>query len=225
MTIQQNLSKRNNLKYIFILFVFFFSFCKKEKKEIYYSFKGVISDSNNNTGIEGAQITIFKREVSSGTFNSAFSQVDAYSATASGAYELKSDFGTIESFKFKIEKENYFTTEKTYNPDLFKPNQVNELNFSLIGKGYISIRIKNNIPFDLFDEISFNSINSNCNSCVKFNSIVLKKMQVDTVLLGNVEANRYFKFQYAVKKNNTTSNYLDSVFCVLGDTSFYNLNY
>jgi hypothetical protein len=223
--IQQNLSKRNNLKYIFILFVLFFSFCKKEKKEISYSFKGVISDSNNNTGIEGAQITIFKREVSSGTFNSAFSQEDTYTASESGAYELKSDFGTIESFKFKIEKENYFTIEKTFNPDDFRPNEVNQLDFSLIGKGVVSIRIKNNIPFDLFDEISFNSLNPSCNTCVKFNSIVLKKMQVDTTLTGNVEANRYFKFQYSVKKNNTTSNYLDSVFCVLGDTSFYVLNY
>ncbi len=225
MIILQNLLKRNNFVFIFLISPFFLTHCKKEKKDIVYNFEGAILDQNSNNGIPDAKITLSKREVSSGTFSSAFSNVDSYFSNSNGAYVLKSDFGTIESFKFKIEKENYFAIEKTFNPDEFRPNEVNQLDFSLIGKGVVSIRIKNNIPFDLFDEISFNSLNPSCNTCVKFNSIVLKEMLVDTVLIGNVEANRYFKFQYTIKKNNSTTNHLDSVFCVLGDTSFYNLNY
>ncbi len=225
MIILQNLLKRN--KYIFLFFVtpLFFVFCKKESKDIVYNFEGYILDVNSKIGINDAKISLFKKEVASGTFTSAFSSVDSYNSSSNGSYILMSDFGTIESFKFRVEKENYFTIEQIFNPDDFKPNEVNQLDFSLVGKGVVSIRIKNSIPFDLFDEISFNSINPTCSTCVKFNSIVLKEMLVDTVLIGNVEANRYFKFQYTIKKNNSTTNHLDSVFCVLGDTSFYNLNY
>jgi hypothetical protein len=214
----------NKLVILFVVVSIFCS-CKKEKDDINYTIEGTITDINDNSPIESAKLTISKREVSSGTFNSSYSKISELTTTNNGLYSIITEYGSVESFKFELSHLDYFSKEIIVNPDDLSTEITNEYNFELTSKGYIKINIKNNSPYDILDQISFNSINSSCTNCVKFNSIELNGTTVDTILEGGIEANKYYKYQYFVTKNGVTNTYLDSVFCTIGDTTFTPLLY
>jgi hypothetical protein len=198
--------------------------CKKEKDDIKYEIQGEILDLNSSSPIQGAQVKLQTREIASGTYNSSYATAGEFDTQSDGFYNFSVRYGGIESFKFTISNENYFSKEAIINPDDFKTDQINTLNFSLQSKGTVHLRIKNNFFFDAFDEISFNTINPTCTNCVKFNSVFTGE-QVDTNLVGQVEANKYFKYQYSTVKNGFVSNFVDSVFCVIGDTTYKEILY
>jgi len=199
--------------------------CKKEKETINYDIEGTVLDINDNSPINDATVLVSKREVSSGTFNSSYSTITSEVTTADGKYSFTTPYGTVESFKFQISRDNYYGKEVLINPDDLATNSINTLDFSLQSKGYINIRVLNATPWDQLDKISVNSINPSCANCVKFTSIQMVGSDIDTNLVGSVEANKYFKYQYAVTKNGSVNNYVDSVFCIIGDTTFKTLSF
>lgn len=217
------------MRKVFILIIVSTSFllqsCKKEKDEITFDIEGTVTDINDSSPLASAEVKVSKREVTSGTFNSSYSPVTTETTSSTGQYNFSTPFGSIESFKFELSCENYFGKEVLINPDNLAADNINTLDFSLQSKGVISINIVNATPWDQFDNISFNSLNPSCTNCVKFTSIQMPGVSVDTNLVGTVEANKYFKFQYNISKNGAVSNLIDSVFCVIGDTTFKSIQY
>jgi hypothetical protein len=215
----------NKLVLIFFFTCVILSACKKEKETISFNIEGVVLDINSNSPIENASMVISKREVSSGTFNSSYSKISEQTTAANGEYSLVTPYGGIESFKFGVSHHDYFSKEFLVNPDNLSTEKTNQLNFSIQSKGYININIVNNNPYDQFDEIKVNSVNPSCANCVKFTSIKVSGAVVDTNLVGMVEANKYYKFQYFTTKNGIVNSYNDSVFCIIGDTTLKTLSY
>ena len=199
--------------------------CKKKNNEISFKIEGEIVDVNSNSPLSNIEVIASKREVASGTFNSSYSKFETLTTNSNGKFSVETNYGGIESLKFQFSHANYFSKEIIINPDDLSTEETNNLIVQLQSKGIISINIKNSSPFDQFDNFIFNSINSSCANCVKFNSLELNGNLVDTTLIGQVEANKYYRFQYIVTKNGSSSNFTDSVFCVIGDTTFKVLNY
>ena len=210
---------------ITVNFLFFCLACKKEKQEITFDIEGSVTDINDDSGINAASVEVSKREVSSGTFNSSYSKLLSATTGSNGQYSFSTPYGSIESFKFEVSHKDYFGKEIIINPDDLSTEETNTLNFSLQSKGYIKISITNATPFDQFDEFSFSTLNPTCLNCVKFTSIQLDGAAADTLLVGGIEANKYFKYQYFVTKNGANTNYIDSVFCATGDTTYQTISY
>ena len=182
-------------------------------------------DINSNNTLSDIEVLAYKRELSSGTFNSSYSKFETLHTNSNGVFVVETEYNGIESLKFQFNHANYFTKEVIINPDDLSTEKTNMLNFQLQSKGVIKFEISNSSPFDQFDKIIFNSTNSSCTNCVKFNSVEMNGAMVDTNLIGQIEANKYFRYQYIVTKNGATSNFFDSVFCTIGDTTVKILNY
>ena len=204
---------------ITISFMLLILSCKKEQKENNFNFEGIITDTDDGSKISNAKITLSKREVSSGTFNSSYTNIDSEITNSNGLYNFSTTYGSIESFKFTLQQDNYFGKELIVNPDNLSTENTNELNFSLQSKGNININLVNATPFDEDDKILFSSLNPDCANCVKFTSIQLNGIAIDTNLIGVIEANKFFKYQYFVTKNGVNTSFVDSVFCTIGGTA------
>ncbi|MCB9188357.1 MAG: hypothetical protein H6599_03640 [Flavobacteriales bacterium] len=208
----------------FAILTIFLSSCKKKGQEISFDFSITIQDYYNESPIQDVSVSAYTKGVSSGTYTNTFQLQASESTSSAGVASFQVPYGGIEVIKLSIEKDGYFGQSIEYNPDDFSTEGNNALTIPIKKKGFISIRIQNTSPFSAFDEITFNTINNDCEECTDFNSLVLAGTQIDTTLSGITVGNRYFKYQYIVFKNGASSNYLDSALCV-NDTTFININY
>lgn len=215
----------NSWKYLFVLFVLTtLSSCKKNDNENEFEFSILTEDFYSSDPISNVSVSAYTKGVSSGTYNNTFQLQRSESTSSAGIASIHIPYSGLEVIKFSFEKEGYFSQSIEYNPDDFSIDEVNNLIIPLKKKGAISIRIKNTSPISAFDEITFNSINTDCSECVKFNSLVFSGTNVDTTLSGTVVSNRHYKYQYIVTKSGISTNYLDSAFCD-NDTTYININY
>lgn len=211
-----------------IIFIFLVLFllvsCKKQEEEITFDFNIKVIDYYSPTPIQAVTVKTYTKGVNSGTYSSAYQLKANESTNSDGSCEFKVGYGGIEVIKISLEKGGYFSQNFEYNPDDFSTEGINNLTLPLKQKGIISISIKNNSPVSASDEINFNTLNSDCNECIKFNSLTFSGTNVDTTLIGTIVLNRYYKYQYIVSKNGISNNYLDSTYCD-NDTTFINISY
>lgn len=201
-----------------------FSSCKKESDEISFEFQITVEDFYSSSPVEGVTVKAHTKGVSSGTYNNTFQLQSSEITNGSGLVTFDIPYGGIEVIKLSIEKDGYFNQVIEYNPDGFSTATTNVLTLSFKKQGIISIRIRNTSPISAFDNITFNTLNSDCEDCVQFNSLSLTGTSVDTTLTGTVASNRHYKYQYIVTKSGVANNFLDSTFCD-NDTTFVNINY
>lgn len=198
--------------------------CKKKEEEINFDFNIEVIDYYSSVPIENVTVKAYTKGINSGTYSSAYQLQASESTDNDGSCQFKVEYGGIEVIKISLEKNGYFSQNFEYNPDDFSTEEINDLKLPLKQKGIISIKIKNNSPISAADEINFNTLNSGCSECVKFNSLTLSGTNVDTTLTGTIVLNRYYKYQYIVTKNGNSNNYLDSAYCD-NDTTFINISY
>ncbi len=212
------------ISYIALAFLLLTASCKKEKEDITFEFEILTEDYYSGDPIGSVSVQAYTKGVSSGTFNNTFQLQASETTNGNGTANLNVPYGGIEVVKFTFDKEGYFNQIVEYNPDDFTTNSVNELTIPIKKEGYISFRIRNAFPISGLDEMTFNSLNADCQECVKFNSLDFYGTNVDTTIAGTIVASRYYKYQYIVTKNGTPTNYLDSAYCDT-DTTFVQINY
>lgn len=201
-----------------------FNYCKKTDDSISFDFSITVVDFYNETPISSVTVKAYTKGVSSGTYNNTFQLQASESTQNNGLATFEVPYGGIEVIKLSFEKEGYFNESVEFNPDDLTTEAANVITIPFKRKGVVSLRLYNSAPFSEFDEITFNTLNGDCDECTDFNSLVLTGTQIDTMLFANIVANRYFKYQYIVTKNGFTNNFLDSTLCS-NDTTFIVLNY
>ncbi|CAG5079107.1 hypothetical protein [Parvicella tangerina] len=201
-----------------------FASCNKKKDPIRFEFEIITEDYYTGDPLSDVEVSCFTKGVNGGTYNNTFQLEASEFTNHSGIALFNVEYGGLEVIKLTFDKASYFQQTSEYNPDTFSTNEVNTIRIPLKKKGHISIRIMNAFPISEFDEITFNSLNADCNECVKFNSLNLQGTAIDTTLSGGIVANRYFKYQYIVTKSGSSTNFLDSTYCD-ADTTFIDINY
>lgn len=206
------------------IFLFAFSFCKKKGTEIEYQFNIKIKDYYNQTPVENVSVSIYSKSINSGTFSNTYSLGGSEKTESNGIAQLSLKFGALESIKIDTEHSDYFKTSTLYNPDDFSTENENNIEISLKQKGHLKIRVRNAFPFDAYDKLILNTLNSDCSECVKFTSLSFEDVAVDTTLSGQVVNNRFYKYQYIITKNGSTISHIDSTLCDQ-DTTLIEINY
>lgn len=198
--------------------------CKKNNEEITYEFQINTIDAHSSAAIEGITVKAYTKGIKSGTYSSAFELRSSETSNSSGITKINIPFSSLDVIKFEYAASEYFSEFFEYNPDDFSTENVNVISQPLEKKGQVRIHIKNSFPINSLDKITFNSINSDCGRCDKFNSLEYIGDAVDITLNGMTVQNRYFKYQYIVEKSGTTTTLLDSTYCD-SDTSIIEVFY
>lgn len=198
--------------------------CKKKDDEIKYEIRVTVTDYYSDAPVSSASVQGYTKGINSGTYSNTFQLAANETTSSAGIVTLSIPYGGLEVIKITIAKDGFFGKSEEYNPDNLSTENTNDVAIQIKQKGVVSFNIKNTSPTNTSDEITFNTINPDCDECVKFSSLNFIGMNVDTTLVGTVVLNRYYKYQYIVTKNGNPVNYLDSAFCS-SDTTFINLNY
>jgi hypothetical protein len=215
---------KSKLTWSILVLSIIFASCRKENDGIEFEFEVTTQDFYASTPIEGVSVKAHTKGVSSGTYTNTFELQASETTSSSGSTNFNVPYGGIEVIRMEFEKDGYFNQIVEYNPDDFSTNEKNAITINLKKEAAVSIRIQNTAPISAFDEIMFNTLNSDCDECVQFSSLVFTGFPMDTTLSGTVVANRYYKYQYIVTKSGVTTNYLDSAYCD-NDTTFIEINY
>jgi len=124
---------------IFTLLVISLS-CKKGTGN--FVLKGKVSDLTFNTGLEGAEMKIYKVPI--GTTSELL--IETIVLSADGNYKVSFPREKMEKYVIKITKLNYFSIEENvFYSELSLENE-NLRNFSTEAKSWAAIRIINNSP-------------------------------------------------------------------------------
>lgn len=217
------MTKFNLIAFLFIISGTLLS-CKKKNEDAKYVFAISTKDYYSNEIQSNISISAYTKTVSSGTFSNTYNLEASELSNSNGLCNIEIPYKAIESMKFEAKSNGYFTVQEIFNPDIFTTTEVNNIDILIKKKGVLKFNITNTSPFDSYDNILLNTLNSSCPECSNYNSLSLSGTAIDTSFTGNIALNRYYKYQYFVKKNSQTSTYLDSILCQ-NDTTLIEINY
>jgi hypothetical protein len=124
---------------IFALIAFTYS-CEKGTGN--FVLKGKVSDLTFNTGLEGAEMKIYKVPI--GTTSEQL--IETIVLSADGNYNISIPREKMEKYVIKITKLNYFSIEESIFYSELSLEDENVRNFSTEAKSWAAIRIINNSP-------------------------------------------------------------------------------
>ncbi len=188
--------------------------------------QGVAHDSRQNIRIENATIKLSRQVLSNGTFNSSFELVEEQQSTSDGGFLFEFDRKNVVEYKIETSKSDYLSRTILINPDLVKPGEIFFEGIEMISLATVNVRLKNDSPFDVEDEIIFQNVNTNYDcDCCDNSIIVLGGMSVDTSITCSIYGDTWHRYLYTVTKDGSSETLIDSIFCnALQETSF-EINY
>ncbi len=215
---------RIGIAFIFIALALFS--CKK-KNDGQIDISGIVTDGIQQVALSNVEVNIYVKEVTSGTYSNSYKLLGTTTTNSSGQYSLSFNYRTAIQYKIEMIKDGYYINEVEINPDDLSVEENNTQNLIVYPQSYLNLNITNATPDDLQDEILFSFINTDlsCPNCCVNSAISLQGMDVDTLINCNLYGGQYISYQYLVTKNSNTTQYTDSTFCPVGDTTHININY
>jgi len=188
---------------------------------------GRVADNADNSGISGAAITIYYKPYTNGVYSGSYSYYTSTTADASGNYAFDVEKPNTSDFKFVVSANNYFGVEKVVNPDNLSTSSSNSIDFKTDPSCNIVFHFKNQFPFDTNDHLQFHPMGllAVCATCCTNAVSDYSGMTVDNTFSCLRYAKRYFKYQYTVTKNGSSSTFIDSVFCTFGSDAHVDILY
>ncbi|HNQ66900.1 MAG TPA: carboxypeptidase-like regulatory domain-containing protein [Bacteroidales bacterium] len=206
---------------IIVMFLFFVS-CKEEEVN---SFSGTVYDMSSGDAVEGVKVYLDASKVSASSINSAFVQLAETTTDASGKYFLECENDTYLKFRLRFEKDDFHSSSNEITPQDYAWDYTFEKYFAR--ESFIFVRILNILPNDDADEfkIKIVGINELCTECgsgsFKYyygsfvdTSFQCKTVGGDSILIYSISIH---DDESIIKEN--------KVFCIPGDTVFYNCYY
>lgn len=212
----------NMNKWVLLLFVLpvFLPACRKNREKPKMKISGKVSDRADNSGIQGATVRIYYKPYQNGVYTNNFSSLTSTTTDAAGNYNFEIEKPNTSDFKFEVEANNYFATQKTVNPDNLSTANPNTLNFETDPSCDIHFHFKNVSPVDINDHLQFkpSGLLAECVTCCTNAVLNYDGTAVDESFTCTRYAKKYFRYQYFVTKSGVTMPYIDSVYCTWGTT-------
>jgi len=127
------------MKHIFFFIIIILSFYNCQKKQPNFTIKGNVSDNSFQKGLDGATINLYEFEIGS----TKPTLVSTYTLTSSGDYNFNFIRNKVEKYLITIEKDNYFSVEKSINFTSLTTNSDYVQDFETTAKSWVKIKFIN----------------------------------------------------------------------------------
>lgn len=208
---------------LFIILFILFASCKKKVSATVV--KGGVYSSVESSVVSGAHVKFYIKKLSDNSFSSSFDLHEDLIVSSDGQFKfsfLKSS-SDVE-YKIVVSSPFYKSEEVVINPSNIDAGEENVKDQYIIPFGSVSFRLKSGVNSNSTDELLFN-FNNELGSGESFLSLLFLGNQIDTMLVTDVVAEKYNKFNYIIKRNGILYNVNDSVFCGKGNTKQKDLVY
>lgn len=199
--------------------------CKKKNEKIIIN--GSVYDPNIQTYISNAHVTISAKLLSSGFYNSNYTELETTTTNSAGAFSFQFDKQKSAGYEIYISKDNYFD----YTIDIPDANIVAGTpytpEYDIYPIAYIKLHVKNTTPFDSTDFINYyySTITSaNCFGCCNSTSFNGYGKTYDTTLKCKTYGSQHVIISYHYHQHWDYASF-DTVFCLPFDTTEHNIFY
>ena len=199
--------------------------CKKEKDKINIS--GTVYDPNLNTFLANAHVTISASMISSGFYNSNYTDIATTTTDANGVFTFEFEKQKSAGYRIFISKDNYFDNTIDINDADIVPGTPYTPAYNLYPVGYIKLHVKNSTPYDTSDAIRY-SYTSGYLACYECCSNMLIKgygKYYDVTSKCKTYGNQNAIISWSIYKAGYDVAHSDSIFCTAFDTTYYEILY
>jgi len=199
--------------------------CKKDKQKI--TINGSVYSPNLQSYVANAHVTISASMVTSGFYNSNYTDIASTTTDGSGAFTFEFDKMKSAGYRIYISKDNYFdNTIDVADADIVAGTPYTP-SYNLYPVAFIKLHVKNTTPNDSTDFISYYYSTTGLPSCFECCSNTIFKgygTAYDTIIKCKTYGNQYMKISGHFFQMWTAA-ISDSVYCVPFDTTSHNLFY
>ncbi len=208
---------------IFTLLLAVITGCKKKEENLTITMTGTVYDPQIGSSVSGASVKLSVQEVSSGTWSSNYNTLGTTTSGSGGEFSFTFDHRNAVDYRVEITKSGYFGSTVSINPEDLSTDNTYNATYNFYPQAWFQVNIKNAAPYDADDRILYQTLA--CEECTYDLLISLEGTNVDSTITDMLYGNRWIKFEWYVTKAGATFPYRDSVFCGVGDTAYYQLNY
>ncbi len=209
-----------------LLFIGIFTSCKKDKQKI--TINGTVYDPNTKTYVSNAHVTLSASMVSSGFYNSNYTEVASTTTDGSGAFSFNFDKLKSAGYRIYISKENYFDNTIDIDDASVVAGTPYTAKYDLYQIAWMKLHVTHTTPHDSSDYIAYDYSSTGlptCFGCCSNNIFKAYGMTYDTTLRCKTYGSRYMKINWHVIMFGWDALQSDSVFCTPFDTTLYTINY
>ncbi|MBN2520497.1 MAG: hypothetical protein JXB17_08335 [Bacteroidales bacterium] len=195
---------------ILVIFVVFLFGCENLYIFPNTKVKGSVYDSTTFEKIPYAEVSLYRNvhcRIADIEFCDSWERLRTELSDEKGNYIIKFDDEGKE-YRISANKEGYYKTGYWYKVSRDREN----VDCYLFPKGYITIHVKNILPFNEQDTINLEIQNIGNLEVIKTNYNLIGD-QVDTLIYDTLYANFYHPLFWKVTKNNITHEFIDSIIC------------
>lgn len=189
------------------------------------TFSGKINDMSSGKSVEGLKVYLDASKLMSGSINSSYSQIAEVTTGSDGSYYIECETNAYLKFRIRLEKDGYHKIFYEFDPVDQRFDY--STNYLVAVESFLNVRVLNVAPLNEADEfkIRIEKVNKNCPDCCNDDfryfygaytdaEFSCKTVGGDTIIIYSVSIHNG---QSTIKSN--------SVYCIPGDTVFYNAYY
>lgn len=214
-------------RWIFIILTALtFVACKKDN-DGKLRIEGKISDRRNGTGVSSVRVNLKEQVVEGGSFSSTFTQSATTTTAGNGTYEVEFERKNAAAYEFELKKTGFFDRVYSINPENVTLGDTYTRNGVLTPIATLQLRLLNQTPLNQNDRIRFRHLNANFEDCSCCNNdfVVIDGTNVDSTFQCELHGDFLIKYVWEVTKNDTTTTYVDSLYCPAFMTSNLEIAY
>ncbi|HOK21627.1 MAG TPA: hypothetical protein PLO66_02915 [Bacteroidales bacterium] len=209
-------------KKFFSVFLIIISIWSCEKKPEDITFTGVVKDQFSGTPVSDVNVKLQAQVLQDNVFSTAYQTIASAVTNQQGEFQIIYEKNIYDEFRLLLTKEGYF-----YKIINLGTTLENNHTYSISGKGYIKLHIKNINPTNGDEYISIAWIVPNdayfyCSTIFPYSS---NNNNVDTSFVIDVSAYASYVLIANWKHDTSVSTFTDTIIPLLTDTTYYDLLY
>jgi len=209
-------------KKFFSVFLIIISIWSCEKKPEDITFTGVVKDQFSGTPVSDVNVKLQAQVLQDNVFSTAYQTIASAVTNQQGEFQIIYEKNIYDEFRLLLTKEGYF-----YKIINLGTTLENNHTYSISGKGYIKLHIKNINPTNGDEYISIAWIVPNdayfyCSTIFLYSS---NNNNVDTSFVIDVSAYASYVLIANWKHDTSVSTFTDTIIPLLTDTTYYDLLY
>lgn len=194
--------------------------CEKKPEDI--TFTGVVKDQFSGTPVSDVNVKLQAQVLQDNVFSTAYQTIASAVTNQQGEFQIIYEKNIYDEFRLLLTKEGYF-----YKIINLGTTLENNHTYSISGKGYIKLHIKNINPTNGDEYISIAWIVPNdayfyCSTIFPYSS---NNNNVDTSFVIDVSAYASYVLIANWKHDTSVSTFTDTIIPLLTDTTYYDLLY
>lgn len=194
--------------------------CEKKPEDIIFT--GVVKDQFSGTPVSDVNVKLQAQVLQDNVFSTAYQTIASAVTDQQGEFQIIYEKNIYDEFRLLLTKEGYF-----YKIINLGTTLENNHTYSISGKGYIKLHIKNINPTNGDEYISIAWIVPNdayfyCSTIFPYSS---NNNNVDTSFVIDVSAYASYVLIANWKHDTSVSTFTDTIIPLLTDTTYYDLLY